>query len=113
MESNHRTNDGSTARTWVSQRCVEWALDEAPVPASLVAALVVIARIAHNDGTASYQSIPTIAAKLRKSARQAQREIRALLKLGLIREGNQALVEHLSAGSRPIVYDLCLDRVEG
>ncbi len=97
----------------MSQVGIAWAIDEAPCPARLLAALLVIARRTDEYGRGSYQSVPTLAAKTRKSERQVQRDVRDLLALGLIREGDQDRVLHIPADRRPIVYDLCIERVRG
>ncbi|MET0417288.1 MAG: helix-turn-helix domain-containing protein [Actinoplanes sp.] len=101
-------NDNEERGAWVSQRAVSWVIDEAPVPTSLFAVLIVIARRCDNSGCGSYQSVPTIAEKTGKSADQVKRDIRELKKLGLIVPGDESLVQHLPVWKRPAVYDVAL-----
>lgn len=97
-----------TRPSWVSAAAVAWVIDDAPVPIELAWTLVVIARRCNEQGRGSWQSIPTIAAKTGKSAKQARRDVQRLLDLGLIQLGDQTMVEHLPIGQRSVVYDLNL-----
>ena len=94
---------------WVSSRAVAWVIHEAPVPADLAWTLTVIAARCDEHGRGSYQSVPTIAEKTGKSARQVERDITRLRGLGLITLGDQSLTDHLRAGARPVVYDVALN----
>jgi len=102
-------SDESARPDWVSVRAVAWVIDDAPVPAEVAFTLLVIARRADQNGRGSYQRTSTIAAKTGKSEKQAQRDIVRLRKLGLLLLGDQALVEKIPAGQRPVVYDLPLN----
>jgi hypothetical protein len=97
-----------TSQRWVSQRAVAWVYDEAPVPTSLIPVLTVIAMRCDEHGRGSYQSIPTIAEKTGKSADQVKKDVRDLVKAGLLVPGDESLVAHLPAWSRPKVYDVPL-----
>src|SRR6185437_5076812 len=46
----------------------------------------------------------------RKNARQIRRDLEQLEFIGLIRRGNQDLVNHLPADKRPVVWDLAIER---
>lgn len=98
------------AKTWVSQVCVEWALDDAPCPAVALSTLIAIARRAGNDGKGSWQSVPTLMLKTGKSESQVRRDINLLKAEKLIKPGDQSLVKHLG-GTRPVVYDLVLTNI--
>jgi hypothetical protein len=93
---------------WVSMAAVAWVIDDAPVPANLAWTLLVIARRCDANGRGSYQSIETIAEKAGKSPQQARRDVVRLHGLGLLKLGDQSLVEHLPVGRRPTVYDVAL-----
>lgn len=93
----------------MSIRVVSWALNDAPVEEPvLVLVLVAMAERANDDGTATYQSVETIASKARVSPRTCHRKLRELESMGLIRRGNQDFTAHLKAGYRPVVYDLAV-----
>ncbi|MFC3979697.1 hypothetical protein [Streptosporangium jomthongense] len=91
---------------WVSARAVAWVIHDAPVPADLAFTLTVIAARCDEHGRGSYQSISTIATKVGKSPKQAQRDVVRLRELGLLLLGDPGLVEHLPPGQRPVVYDV-------
>lgn len=96
---------------WVSRVCVAWALDDAPCPTELLPVLFAIARRCNNDGTGSYQSKPTLMEKTGKSRDQVDADVKKLLALGLIRRGDQTILENskIPAGQRPVVYDVALE----
>lgn len=95
----------------VSARGVAWVLDDAPVPTDLLPTLIAIARCCDDNGRGSYQSVATIAKKTGKSSKQVQRDIQRLLTAGLIRPGDQSLLERhgVPIGRRPTVYDVALE----
>ncbi|BCJ38733.1 hypothetical protein Athai_62360 [Actinocatenispora thailandica] len=62
----------------------------------------------HADGTASYAKPATIARYANCSERTVQRHLDDLLRAGLLREGDQRLVDHLPRHGRPIVYDVAM-----
>lgn len=89
-----------------------WALKRAPVPANdPVAHLVLIAYADHanDDGTAAWPSVATVASYARCTPRTVHTKLRVLLEHGLMRPGDQQLVDHLPANRRPVVYDLVMD----
>lgn len=65
---------------------------------------------AHGNGRNAFRNVESMAAELQCSKRTVQRALRSLQVLGLIRIGDQHLVNHLPANRRPIVYDLALER---
>lgn len=90
---------------------MNWVLLYAPaVPASLAMTLMGLANHADPDGRGAYPKVPTLALYARKTPRSVAWDIDDLLELGLIREGDQRLVEHLPEGKRPKVYDLVLEK---
>jgi hypothetical protein len=93
----------------MSIKVTSWALNDAPVDDPvLVLVLVAMAERANDDGTATYQSVATIAHKARISVRTCQTRLRQLEEAGLIRRGDQEFTAHLKAGQRPVVYDLAV-----
>lgn len=93
-----------------------WALKTAPVPQNdPVAHLVLIAYADHanDDGTAAWPSVATVARYARCTPRTVHTKIRVLLDHGLMRLGDQRLVEHLPANRRPVVYDLVMNPLGG
>lgn len=94
----------------MSVEAISWVLNEAPgVPPSLVSTLIGIANHAAPDGRHSYPSQPTLSRYTRKSERQVRRDLAELVRLKLIRKGDQRIVEHLPPDRRPVVYDLAMD----
>ncbi len=88
---------------------MNWALTEAPVESAQEhIILIALADRAHSDGTAAWPSQAEIAQRARCSTRTVRRYLKALEERGVIRRGDQSLVAHLSADSRPIVWDLNL-----
>lgn len=96
----------------MSLKAFTWAIKHAPpMPPQHLATLLGLAEHTDNNGRGAYPSIATLAAYTCKSERSVQRDIKALLDLGLIRLGNQTLASRLPAGKRPEVYDLALEEV--
>jgi hypothetical protein len=88
-----------------------WALEEAPdLPPHLLGTLLALANHAGRDGTGARPSQETLAWYTRKARRNVRKDIDSLLKLGLIREGDQRLVAHIRPDRRPVVYDLAMER---
>lgn len=87
-----------------------WALKEAPVPNDPVAHLVLIAYADHakDDGTAAWPSVATVAKYARCTTRTVHTKLRLLVEWGLLRPGDQRLVDHRPANRRPVVYDLVM-----
>lgn len=96
---------------WLSKAAVLWAMDEARgVPPHLVAALLAIARYADENGRGAHPSALTVAAIIRKSERNAKKDLAALRELGLLVPGDQRIVKDIRADKRPFVYDLPMPR---
>jgi hypothetical protein len=90
---------------------MRWALELAPpIPAQLVATLAALAFHADKKGRGAYPSANRLAAMACKDKRSIQRDLRALVALGLIRLGDQSKASHLPTGQRPEVYDLAVER---
>lgn len=98
----------------MSIKVIHWALNQAPVDEPVqVLILVAMAERANDDGTATYQSVATIADKARISVRTCQRHMQALEDAGLITRGDQEHVAHYPANRRPVVYDLSVRVIRG
>ena len=94
----------------MSEKAVRWALELAPpIPAQLVATLAALAFHADAKGRDAYPSANRLAAMTCKDKRSVQRDLRALVGLGLIRLGNQSKTSRLPPGQRPEVYDLAVE----
>ena len=94
----------------MSVEAISWALNDAPgVPAPLVVVLIGLANHAGPDGRGAYPSQATLARYARKDPRTVRRDLARLEALGLIRRGDQRLVEHLPADRRPVVWDLAVE----
>ncbi|MER7166795.1 helix-turn-helix domain-containing protein [Micromonospora sp. NPDC000207] len=96
---------------WVSRVCIAWVIDDAPCPTELFPVLATIARRCNNDGTGSYQSKATMAKRTGKSRDQVDADVKRLLELGLIRLGDQSLLDDtkIPEWQRPKVYDVALE----
>lgn len=96
----------------MSTEAMTWALKKAPpMPAQLVTTLLGLAEHADSKGCGAYPSVPTLAAYACKDPRSIRRDLTALEKLGLIREGDQSKAAHLPADKQPKVYDLAIELV--
>lgn len=92
---------------WLSKAAVLWAMDEAPdVPPHLFAALLAVARYADEHGRGAYPSAMTVAAIIRKSERNAKKDLAALRRLGLLLPGDQRIAKDIRGDKRPFVYNL-------
>lgn len=90
-----------------------WVLNDAPgLPANAFGTLMGLANHADHQGRGAFIAQATLGRYARKTDRQVRRDLADLEKLGLIRRGNQALVNHLPPMKRPIVWDLALERRE-
>jgi hypothetical protein len=90
----------------VSSEAVNWVRDQADVPANLVSTMYVVASYMDEDGRGCWASIKKIAAGVKKSHRQAEKDVAMLRKMGMIAPGDQGLVAHIHPDHRPVVYDL-------
>jgi hypothetical protein len=87
-----------------------WALKYAPpMPPQLLGTLFGLADHADKKGEGAYPSVRTLAAYACKSERSVQRDLKELVKLGLIRAGDQKAAAHIPAERRPYVYDLVME----
>lgn len=95
----------------MSVEAITWVLKDAPdVPPPLVSTLIGLANHAAPDGRNAYPSQPTLARYTRKDERTVRRDLAKLVRLGLIRRGDQRIVDHLPKDRRPVVYDLAMWR---
>lgn len=84
-----------------------WVQDHAPVEnQGEGCVLYVLANYANADGRHAWPSQRTIAEKAWCSIRSVGRHLANLEKRGVIRRGDQRLVDHMPKGKRPVVWDL-------
>lgn len=105
----------------MSIEAIAWVLNDAPIPektpagtphpSSLTIVLLGLANHAARDGSDAYPAVPTLAKYARLSDRQVQRCLQALVEYGLIKPGDQRIVEAKIADptKRPVVYDLVME----
>lgn len=94
------------ATNWV------WSLNDKALPnASTKLALLKHADHAHDDGTHTWQTVPTIAKFALCSTRTAQRMNVWLLENGLIREGDQSVIpdKYKNGTSVPVAFELAMN----
>lgn len=93
----------------MSIKVISWVREHAPTenPAELCI-LYSLADRANDDGQGCWPSVATMAEESRCSERTVQRHLRNLEQRGVIRRGDQRLVERYRADRRPIVWDLNL-----
>lgn len=72
--------------------------------------LMLLADHAHDDGTASWRSVGSMAATLEVSERTIKRALADLKMERLIEPGDQRLTMHLPTNKRPTVYNLLMTR---
>lgn len=91
----------------MSIKAVTWALKDADVPDPL-SHLVLIGLADHtdDDGRGAWPAVRKLAEYARCSERTVHARLRTLEDHGLIRRGDQELVQHLPANRRPVVYDV-------
>lgn len=91
----------------MSIEAVSWALNFADVrdPGEALV-LIGIANHAGKDGRGCYAGQATLAHYARCSERTLRRKLSALEARGVIVRGDQALVDHIPASRRPVVWDL-------
>lgn len=95
----------------MSWQASSWALRQAAVGGDCVARVILLAMAdyAHPDGTGVYISIASLMAFTGKSESTVHRKVAWLEHQGLIRRGDQHLVDHIRPDRRPIVWDLAMD----
>lgn len=95
----------------MSVQAITWLLEDAPdLPSHLVGTALGLANHADRHGRGSYPGQATLAWYARKTDRAVRKDLKDLLKLNLIRLGDQRLVQHIPADERPIVYDMAMER---
>ena len=94
----------------MSFQASSWALRDAPVGGDMTARmlLMVLAEFANPDGRGAYPSVETMSKLMRKSERTVRANLAKLEDMGVIRRGDQRLVDHLRGGYRPVVWDLAM-----
>lgn len=100
----------------MSLKAILWALEDAPVddPSQLIV-LIALADRASDDGSDAYPARPWIAHRARVSVRTVTRRLKELESLGLIRRGDQSLLDRrgIDPDRRPVVWDLNLQMKRG
>jgi hypothetical protein len=79
------------------------------MPPQLLGTLFGLADHADKQGRSAYPSVRTLAAYACKAERSVQRDLKELIKLGLIRDGDQSAASHIPQERRPHVYDLAIE----
>lgn len=92
---------------------MSWALKNAPVlNAQEHVLLIALADRADDTGRAAWPSQRWLAQRGRCSDRTVRRHLVAMEERGLLRRGDQRMVEHLPVDRRPVVWDLNMALVE-
>lgn len=98
----------------MSLRAMIWVLEESGIHEhGDFRLMIALADRAHDDGTAAWPSVGWLAKRVCRTNRSVLRGLDRLKEQGLIRPGDQALVSHLPANRRPVVYDLIMTTVRG
>jgi hypothetical protein len=93
----------------MSVEAITWVLNGAlGVKPHFVSTLLGLANHAGPDGRGAYPSQAKLAVYTRKSVRAVRKDLAEMERAGLIRRGDQRLVEHLPPDRRPVVYDLVM-----
>lgn len=86
-----------------------WAMKDAPVAdVEEWAVLVCMAEHAHEDGSSSMPSVPTMARRTKLSERCVRTRLVALEERRLIGRGDQSVADVYPADRRPVVWDLLI-----
>lgn len=97
----------------MSVKAMSWALYEVPeLKPTTRLVLAILADHAGHDGTGAFPSQKTIGAAVGIDPRNIRGHLQELVRLGVIKKGDQRHVQHIPANYRPTVYDLCLDEKE-
>jgi hypothetical protein len=88
-----------------------WGLIAPDVPPAVLSTLLLMCSQADTDNEVG---VPRewLEIATRKSESQVKRDLRELRKLGLIVRGDQRKVAYLPRNQRPVVYRLCLERID-
>ncbi|GAB3622544.1 hypothetical protein GCM10027418_06260 [Mariniluteicoccus endophyticus] len=91
----------------MSLHATVWALKHAEVGDPIAKLILIgLADHARDDGTAAFPSQATLAAYAETTTRTVRTKLALLEDAGLIRRGDQRLVNHIQGNRRPIVWDL-------
>lgn len=95
----------------MSVQAITWVLEDAPdLPPHLVGTLLGVANHCDRHGRGGYPGQATLAFYTRKTDRAVRKDLTQLLHIGLLRLGDQRLVQHIAADERPVVYDCAMER---
>lgn len=91
----------------MSLKAMLWVLEDCTVAEpELRVLLFALADRAANDGTSAFPSRAWLAERCFCSVRSVSRRLARLEEMGIIRRGDQHLVDHFRADRRPVVWDL-------
>lgn len=93
----------------MSLKAMVWVMEHAPVQNhGELAVLYALADRANDDGSAAWPSQEWLAERARCHSRTVRRHLHELELRGIIRRGDQRLVDHIQGNRRPVVWDLNL-----
>jgi hypothetical protein len=96
----------------VSAEATAWVFQDAPaVKPHWVSTLMVLANDADSRGRGAHPYQADLARATRKDVRNVRETLKQLEAAGLIRKGDQRLVDHYDADERPVVWDLAMELV--
>ncbi len=98
----------------MSVNAVSWAIDRAPVPGSRCVARMILVHLADKadaDGRDTWKYVGDIADAIDVDDSTVHRNLAWLEEHGLIERGDQSLVSDYPVYARPVVWNLCVDRV--
>lgn len=94
----------------MSLQAILWVMHKAPVePNAKFRTLLELANFADDEGRAAFPSRGRLAERTGLSSGSIARHLRALESDGLIRRGDQSLVQHYRRDRRPVVWDLAME----
>lgn len=85
-----------------------WAISQSTGNATRKLVLWGLANGADKHGVGAWPSVETLAEYAECDPRTVRRHLSTLLEMGMVREGDQRMVQHLDPRRRPIVYDLAM-----
>lgn len=94
----------------MSIEALSWVLrSDIPTDSTETLVLLGLANHAQSDGTSAWPAQDVLAKYARTTSRTVRRKLSSLEESGLIRRGDQRIVEHIRADHRPVVWDLLMN----
>ena len=94
----------------MSIEALSWVLrSDIPTDSTETLVLLGLANHAQADGTSAWPAQDVLAKYARTTSRTVRRKLASLEESGLIRRGDQRIVEHIRADHRPVVWDLLMN----